>query len=111
MPHKTREEKAAYMRSYYQRNRAKWRRQHAERARERRVYLAELKAARGCSQCSEDDPRVLQFHHRDESEKEFTIGAAVNYRSLEALLREVEKCDVLCANCHIKTHVSPYGES
>ncbi len=45
---------------------------------------------------------VLQFHHINPEEKDFTIGSK-SY-SLEKLKREVDKCILLCANCHIEIH-------
>lgn len=56
-----------------------------------------------CKHCGETDPIVLDFHHRDASKKSFNlIGSLCYSRSRENILREVEKCDVLCANCHRK---------
>lgn len=49
----------------------------------------------GYSECA----AALSFHHRDPDEKEFSIGANIN-RSREVLIEEVEKCDLLCQNCH-----------
>ncbi len=41
---------------------------------------------------------VLEFDHlRD---KAFAIGASLPYRNWEAILAEIAKCDVVCANCH-----------
>lgn len=65
------------------------------------VALREYKAAAGCADCGERDPIVLEFDHRDGSMKENNIGDA-HHRgwSLERLLLEAAKCDVVCANCH-----------
>ena len=46
---------------------------------------------------------VLEFHHRDPSTKEFGIGGFNG--SLARLLNEVDKCDLLCANCHRLRHL------
>lgn len=47
----------------------------------------------------------LQFHHRDPTEKDFEISLRiVSLRSFERLKYELDKCDLLCANCHIKRH-------
>jgi hypothetical protein len=46
---------------------------------------------------------ALQFHHRDELEKEFNIGGSYN-RSWKSLRAELDKCDLLCANCHCEVH-------
>jgi hypothetical protein len=95
---------ASYMRAYYAKNKAAYLENKRNRAAKHRRALSELKAARGCRDCGESDPRVLQFHHRDPSEKTFTIGASCGRVGLKTLFAETEKCDVLCANCHIKEH-------
>lgn len=48
-------------------------------------------------------PHVMQFDHRDPATKKFNIA---HYgRSLEKIRAEIEKCDVVCANCHFeRTH-------
>jgi hypothetical protein len=63
----------------------------------------------GYSRCS----RSLAFHHRDRKEKQFEIGQFMN-RSWETLRRELDKCDLLCHNCHcevedeiVKSRTSP----
>lgn len=47
---------------------------------------------------------ALQFHHRNPSEKEFSISANRHVISWEKLKIELEKCDLLCANCHAEEH-------
>lgn len=45
---------------------------------------------------------ALVFHHRDPKEKDFTIsGKCYNWDRLKT---ELDKCDCLCANCHIALH-------
>jgi len=46
---------------------------------------------------------ALEFHHRDPKEKEFGIGSG-NTMALEKLLIELNKCELLCANCHRELH-------
>ena len=59
----------------------------------------------GCLRCPEMHPAALQFHHRNPLEKAFSIQKGVTQRKhLDVLLKEIEKCDVLCANCHAKEH-------
>ena len=53
-----------------------------------------------CVDCDETDPVVLTFDHRDGVEKLDTVGALLRKRSLAAMIAEVAKCDVRCANCH-----------
>lgn len=55
----------------------------------------------GCCVCGEKDPCCLDFHHlRD---KQFCISNATD-RSISKIKEELEKCIVLCANCHRKLH-------
>ncbi len=48
---------------------------------------------------------VLEFHHKDPKQKLFRIGQRGLTRSWERVKREIEKCDLLCANCHREMHV------
>jgi hypothetical protein len=71
----------------------------------RRRRKADLVASWGgrCLDCGyAGAPAVFEFHHRDPATKSFTLGEFSG--ALEPLLREVEKCDLLCANCHRIRH-------
>lgn len=54
-----------------------------------------------CERCGASHPAVIVFHHRDPAQKKYNVahikGGAVSF---EAFINEVEKCNVLCANCH-----------
>lgn len=64
----------------------------------------------GCKYCDEQVVECLQFHHRDCAQKELEISRAVRRAwSIDRFLREVGKCDVVCANCHIKVHMGIIG--
>lgn len=56
-----------------------------------------------CKKCGEKRPYLLDFHHKNPNEKDFTISdkARIN---LENIKEELDKCDVLCANCHREQH-------
>jgi biotin operon repressor len=68
-------------------------------------FISQYKESIGCIDCGEDYPYfVLQFDHlRD---KEFSISRyRQNGYSLEQIKKEIEKCEVVCANCHsMRTH-------
>ena len=51
----------------------------------------------------------MDFDHRDPSKKSFTISRAM-LKSRQALLTEVAKCDVVCANCHRLRTVALFRE-
>ena len=46
----------------------------------------------------------LNFHHIDPASKEFGISQDGLTRSWERVKREIEKCILLCANCHAEVH-------
>lgn len=84
----------------------------AERTRQRRnrlrSWVSERKRARGCPRCGCSHPAYLDFHHRESDEKEMAVGEMVTYGyGKESLREEIEKCDVLCANCHRRAHHEP----
>jgi len=49
-------------------------------------------------------PEALEFHHLDLSEKEFGISDKGYTRSWERIKAELDKCLLLCANCHREVH-------
>ena len=58
-----------------------------------------------CKKCGEADIRALTFHHRGTEPKSFGIAYGVGHcYSFEKLVKEAEKCDLLCQNCHTKEH-------
>ena len=70
-----------------------------------REYLYEYRISKGCFNCGNKDPRVLEFDHL--RNKKFNLGKAHTIKglTLTQLKAEVKKCVVLCYNCHkIKTH-------
>lgn len=71
----------------------------------KRDWFQQLKLARGCADCGYAiHHAALDFDHV-RRKKLFTIGTIGAYRSRQALEAEVEKCDVVCANCHrIRTY-------
>lgn len=74
---------------------------HTERRRlEAMAFVWAYKEAHPCP-CGEVRPPCLQFHHREPAEKhrEVSVMVAMGY-ALERIQEEIEKCDVLCANCH-----------
>lgn len=54
-----------------------------------------------CKDCGNKDVRVLEFDHLPEFEKSNDISTMVgNSCSLKSLEEEINKCEVVCANCH-----------
>ena len=47
---------------------------------------------------------ALTFHHRDPSDKSFSLSGNGCPRSYEKMQKEALKCDLLCMNCHAEVH-------
>ena len=66
--------------------------------------LVEYKGGK-CEICGYDKCiSALEFHHKNPNEKEFGIGCKGYTRSIEKNKREVDKCVLVCANCHREIH-------
>lgn len=94
-----------YRQSYYQKNKHSEINRIKERKNEIKEHVRALKLDMFCNRCGENHPAVLQFHHKDSSEKDFGIAEAVaKGLSIKKIEEEMTKCEVLCANCHFKAH-------
>jgi len=74
-----------------------------------KVKLLELKGQSKCIKCGYDVPCSLDFHHPNE--KKFEISSYIFDKldiPWEEVILEIEKCSVLCKNCHRIEH---YAES
>ena len=54
----------------------------------------------GYDRCTE----ALEFHHSDSAEKDFGISHKGYTRSWTRVKQELDKCMLLCANCHREVH-------
>lgn len=61
-----------------------------------------------CIDCGEKDPIVLEFDHIGDKYK--TISKMIsNSSSLNSIKKEMEKCEVRCANCHRRKTATQLG--
>jgi hypothetical protein len=75
------------------------------RRRRLREWLRTHKSSLGCSTCEVDDPACLDFHHvRGEKERAVTGMVTYGYAAAD-IHAELQKCRVLCANCHRTAHL------
>jgi len=56
-----------------------------------------------CSRCGESDHACLDFHHSNPAEKEVGVIRQIT-KSMSSVLRELQKCVIVCANCHRRIH-------
>lgn len=57
-----------------------------------------------CFHCGIDKNYLLDFHHRNPDEKEGELSDFSKGYDLTKFFDELEKCDLLCANCHREFH-------
>lgn len=75
-----------------------------------RKVLDDYKINKGCAKCNYNaHPAALDFHHLDPSKKEFNIGHKVQ-RGFKNLKQEIDKCVLLCKNCHTVFHIKERHE-
>lgn len=103
-----RQKQQKYQREWYKRNKKTQKVWIRKRLIELSIWFRELKSRLTCIRCGENHPATLDFHHRDPSSKVAAVSEGVRDGwKRERILAEIEKCDVLCANCHRKEHYVP----
>lgn len=82
--------------------------QRKQRRHDRKRKAIQLKGGK-CQKCGYDKCiAALAFHHRDPSTKDtiktYDAKESLWARKWSFILKEIEKCDLLCANCHMEEH-------
>lgn len=84
-----------------------WRMKHAEQARSRgrkRKQMAIEYLGNTCQRCKHQyHPSQYEFHHINPKEKDYDPAAALQ-KSWDNFKKELDKCMLLCANCHRLEH-------
>jgi DNA replicative helicase MCM subunit Mcm2 (Cdc46/Mcm family) len=76
----------------------------AEQRRKLKRRAIEYKGGK-CVRCGYDKcPGALTFHHLDPNQKDFGISSQGITRSFEKIKTELDKCILLCHNCHAELH-------
>lgn len=74
----------------------------SERRKELKRMAVKYKGGK-CERCGYDKCiAALEFHHRDPNAKEFQVTACTT--SWQRMKAEVDKCDLVCSNCHKELH-------
>lgn len=94
-------------REYYKRNKTSEIKRIKARIRSITEWIQEYKSHLKCSKCPESHPACLDFHHTDPSTKRIEISQVARSKgwSLDKVKEEIDKCEVLCSNCHRKEHL------
>ena len=74
-------------------------------------FIFTYKKRKSCVLCGyKEHPEILQFHHKDRGTKKFTIGniaitERITPKNIELVKQEINKCILLCPNCHAVLHL------
>ena len=96
---------AEYSKAYYEKNKAAIIKNKNVRKKELVKQFAAFKATKSCTKCGESHPATLDFHHVEyhpSNKKVFKLVQDGHW--WKRIQQEIEKCVVLCANCHRKHH-------
>lgn len=98
-----------YIRQHYKKNKQYYinnaRVNRKKRKNKLRTIIRNIKSVSKCKICGQEHIATLDFHHRDETYKQFSLSTSLIYRySEQQILKEISKCDILCANCHRILH-------
>lgn len=101
MPYKDPLAQKAAQAAWYQRNKKELSRKTRDARTIKRQYVRDYKLLNSiCTDCKISyPPHILDFDHlRD---KKFQISSkGVKDYSLESIKKEIEKCEIVCSNCH-----------
>lgn len=90
-------------RSYYNSNRKAHKEKTYKRSlfqrQKNREFIYEFLQKNPCANCGEADPVVLEFNHLRNKSNNVAYMLSEGY-SIPTIKKEIEKCEVLCANCH-----------
>lgn len=91
----------ASKRAHYERNKERY----IAQARAKKIELTDrlraMKEASPCEDCNEFYPAVcMDYDHRDGESKVNCVSRLINNCCWQKVLDEIEKCDLVCANCH-----------
>ncbi len=101
-----------YVRAHYQRNRSKYiqkaRTRNKEQIKINYEYIVAYLRDHPCADCGESDIVVLEFDHQRDKVADVSVLARDGY-SLDKIKREIDKCEVVCANCHRRRTAKQFG--
>lgn len=93
------------LKEYYQTNKERFREHNKKNRAKASQYIQEIKQGKSCSRCGwKEHPCALDFHHTDPTTKYKEIACMVRTHSIKRIQEEIDKCILVCANCHRILH-------
>lgn len=99
-----RQQDAEYRRTHKDRIKQANKKYNSRMAKTNKEKLEAYKSLHSCCLCKNNNPIVLQFHHVSLENKKGNVTDLVRSHSWSTVIKEIEKCVVVCANCHLIIH-------
>lgn len=106
MAYKNKADQVAASRRHYLANKEYYIDRNRRYRKELSNFVNSIKSKTPCSDCKIIyPPFVMDFDHLDGSTKDGIVSYFTKTGRIEAMKREIQKCEVVCSNCHrIRTH-------
>ena len=102
---KWRAENPDALKEYYKENKDRFRKHNKANKRRNAEYVQQAKLGGKCARCGWDEhPCALDFHHLDPTKKIKEVASMVSGSSIQRIQEEIDKCLLVCANCHRILH-------
>lgn len=72
-----------------------------------RIFITLYKKNKKCKMCGYSKyPEIMDFHHKNSRAKEKSVSELMRtLQPIDKIKREIEKCVLLCPNCHREVHL------
>lgn len=99
--------RAIFLKKNYKQNKKRYMESAKQGRLKRAALLREIKHMKPCADCGKKYPYyVMDFDHRDPTQKDDCVAYIVRF-STPRMLKEIEKCDLVCSNCHRERTFGP----
>jgi len=94
-----------YSRTYYEKNKQNVIKKINVKKKAHKTWFVNFKKQLSCVTCGFDHPAALDFHHVEQKKSNRKLHKLISDgHTKKRILAEIEKCVVLCSNCHRVHH-------
>jgi len=104
MPYKNKHKQIEYQRQWLRDKKKKGFNPNKIARDKKRALVESIKDSKSCVVCGENDNVCLDFHHYNNDKHIGVSQLMMNKVPDKRIIEEIEKCTVLCSNCHRKVH-------
>lgn len=88
-----------YAKKHYESNKDSYKEKNKNNKERNRKFYIDYMKWKCCNRCWFDNIYALQFHHKWHKFK-WVSNMISEWYSLDRIIGEIDKCEILCANCH-----------